>query len=267
MRLTTERLEVDTRRRHRNEHVRILLTNDDGVRAPGLAALAAALHADYDLLVVAPEEDRSGSGTGIGSFDPTKGVDVTPVQVGGVDAFALAGPPGLAVMSAMLGAFGEPPDVVVSGTNAGVNAGHSVVHSGTVGAILTARTFGADGLAVSVEASEPWRFDTAAQVAALCLAWMVKLNEALTLNLNVPPLGIEELRGVRWADLDEFGYFRVAIADVPGRTVQFEVGAPDSGLDPGSDVALLREGFATVTPLTTIEPAGYPTTALPQIVL
>src|SRR5690606_18506455 len=119
----------------------------------------------YSVMVVAPEDQRSGAGTGIGYFDPTRGVTVEPVDLDGIGAYTIAGPPGLAVMAAMLEAFGAPPDLVVSGTNAGINTGHSVIHSGTVGAVLTARTFGCDGLAVSLAVSDPWQWETAAVLA------------------------------------------------------------------------------------------------------
>lgn len=257
----SERLEVEVGGRRRAAGPRLLVTNDDGVGAPGLAALVEVLSEVYELVVVAPETDRSGSGTGIGHFDPTRGVDVTPVEVAGVSAFAVAGPPGLAVMSSMLGAFGDPPDLVVSGVNAGANLGHSVVHSGTVGAVLTAKTFGTGGLAVSVGESDPWQFLSAAGVARRCLEWMIERGDGSTLNLNVPPV---HDGSIRWADLDEFGHFRVAIADVAGRTLQFEVGAPSEGLDPGSDAAMLRNGCATLTPLTGVEAAAFPTDPPPS---
>lgn len=257
----SERVEYDGGPRRRSAGRRLLLTNDDGVGAPGLAALVEALSDDHELVIVAPDGDRSGSGTGIGQFDPYRGVDVTPVEVAGVAAFAVAGPPGLAVMSAMLGAFGEPPDLVVSGVNAGANLGHSVVHSGTVGAVLTAKTFGSGGLAVSVGESDPWQFSQAAEVARRCVAWMIDRRDGSTLNLNVPP---DHDGTIRWADLDEFGHFRVAMADVPGRTLQFEVGVPAEGLDPGSDSAMLRQGCATLTPLTGVEAAAFPPDAPPS---
>lgn len=265
---TAGRVEVEPRRRRTGgEPALILITNDDGIQAPGIQVLAAALAEFHQVLVVAPEEDRSGSGTGIGQFDPTKGVDVTPVEMAGVDsAYALAGPPGLAVMSTLLGAFGTVPDLVVSGINAGINTGHSVVHSGTVGAVLTARTFGVAGLAVSLAASDPWHWDTAARVAVACVDWMRDHRDGhSTYNLNVPAGSLGAVRGVRWADLDEFGYFRVAIADVPGRLLQFEVGPPEVGLDPASDTAQVRAGFATLTPLSTVEPAPFPSYRPPQI--
>ncbi|HJR91473.1 MAG TPA: 5'/3'-nucleotidase SurE [Acidimicrobiia bacterium] len=263
----TSRVEVDRRVRTPGDRARILITNDDGIGAPGIRILAAALAQVHDVIVVAPEDESSGSGTGIGYFDPSRGVDVTPVELAGVEsAYALAGPPGLAVMSAMLGAFGEVPDLVVSGINAGINTGHSVVHSGTVGAVLTARTFGVAGLAVSLAVSDPWHWETAARLACACVDWMAgRKDGSSTFNLNVPGTSAEELKGVRWADLDEFGYFRVAIADMPGQRVQFEVGPQEARLDPGSDTALLLQGFATLTPLTTVEPAPFPSVSPPQI--
>ena len=256
---TEDRLEVSSRRRPRGERPCLLLTNDDGIRSVGLHELAHVLAKRYSVLVVAPEDQRSGAGTGIGFFDPIGGVTVEPVDIGEVPAYSIAGPPGLAVMASMLGAFGDPPDLVVSGINAGINTGHSVVHSGTVGAVLTARTFGADGLAVSLAESDPWRWVTAALVADVVVEWMFEqTNQLTTLNLNVPALDYSELKGLRWAELDEFGYFRVAIADLPGQRLQFEVGAPDSGVDPASDTALLGYGFTTLTPLTSVEPAAFP---------
>jgi len=252
-------LEISSRRRPRSDQPAILITNDDGIESVGIQELARRLAKSYPVLVAAPEDQRSGAGTGIGYFDPRRGVNVEPVDLDGVNAYSIAGPPGLAVMAAMLGAFGDPPDLVVSGINAGINTGHSVIHSGTVGAVLTARTFGCDGLAVSLSSAETWHWDTASVLAEAVTEWILDREGSCTaINLNVPALPLEEVRGFRWADLDEFGYFRVAMADLQGKSLQFEVGAPDSGLDPASDTALLREGFATLTPLTTVEPSPFP---------
>lgn len=252
-------LEVSSRRRARSPSPRLLLTNDDGIEAVGIRELARHLAKRHPILVVAPKDQHSGAGTGIGYFDPSKGVSVQPVDLDGINAYSIAGPPGLAVMAAMLGAFGDPPDLVVSGVNAGINTGHSVIHSGTVGAVLTARTFGCDGLAVSLSVGDPWHWDTAAALADAVVDWiLLRRGGCMTVNLNVPALPLADVQGFRWADLDEFGYFRVAVADLPGKSLQFEVGAPDSGLDPASDTALIREGFATLTPLTTVEPSPFP---------
>ena len=139
--------------------MRILVTNDDGIESPGLHALALALHErEHEVLVVAPSQDMSGVGAAIGRIRGDQRIEAVPASIPGapdVTAFSLDGPPGLAVMAGCLGAFGEPPDLVVTGVNAGPNLGHACLHSGTVGAALTAATFGISALATSVDVSDP----------------------------------------------------------------------------------------------------------------
>lgn len=238
---------------------RIVVTNDDGIDSPGLRKLAMELAGEFDVVVAAPATDMSGSGTGIGGFDPVTGVEMTRVDLDGITAFTIAGPPGLAVMAAALGAFGRFPDLVVSGVNAGMNTGHSIIHSGTVGAALTAKTFRSKGLAVSLAQSDPWQWDTAVVVAISATRWILeRTGGPHVLNINVPGVPIDEINGIHWADLDEFGYFRVANADVDDRKLQFVVGSSSAGADPASDTALCSKNFVTVTPLSTIEPAPFP---------
>lgn len=238
---------------------RVIVTNDDGIDSPGLRLLAKALADEHDVVVAAPKSDMSGSGTGIGGFDPKTGVDLTKVEIDGVTAYTIDGPPGLAVMAAALGAFGRFPDLVVSGVNAGMNSGHSIIHSGTVGAALTARTFRSRGLAVSLAQSDPWQWETAVDVGASAARWILGRNQGpFVLNINVPGVPRSEINGVHWADLDEFGYFRVANAAVEDRKLQFVVGSSSAGTDPATDTALCAKGFVTITPLSSIEPAPFP---------
>ena len=126
--------------------MRLLVTNDDGVEAQGIHVLAAALRdAGNDVLVVAPNSDRSGTGAAIGLIHADQHLDAEAVEMpgcAGIPAYALDGPPGLCVSAARLGAFGTPPEIVVSGINSGCNTGHAILHSGTVGAALTAQSFG-----------------------------------------------------------------------------------------------------------------------------
>lgn len=135
--------------------MKVLVTNDDGIDAPGLHALAQALVADgRDVVVVAPARDMSGSGAAIGQVHLDQSIDARRVELPGLDgvpAYALDGAPGLCVLAARLGGFGDPPDVVMSGINPGCNTGRAVLHSGTVGAALTAANFGVRGLAVSID--------------------------------------------------------------------------------------------------------------------
>lgn len=233
---------------------KILLTNDDGIESPGLRLLAERLAQTHEIVVVAPDSNRSGSGTGIGSFDADQGVRLVPVRLPGVEAYKIDGPPGLAVMAGALGAFGRRPDLVVSGVNAGMNTGHSVLHSGTVGGALTARTFGTRGVAISLAASDPWLWDTAVAVAERVVGWLLaRPSGAYVLNVNVPALPFAQLRGVTWAKLDQFGYFRVASTDESKSRLSFGITARDTGLDPECDTARCRDGFVTLTPLTTVE--------------
>jgi 5'-nucleotidase len=137
--------------------MKVLVTNDDGVASPGLHALARALVDDgFDVIVVAPDREMSGSAAAIGQVHIGEGIDAERVdlpRLDGVPAYAVAGPPGLCVLTARLGGFGDPPDLVVSGINPGCNTGRAVLHSGTVGAALTAANFGCRGLAVSIDVS------------------------------------------------------------------------------------------------------------------
>lgn len=237
---------------------RLLLTNDDGVESPGLRALARRLAANFEVIVAAPAHDVSGSGTGIGRFDPEKGVELQRADFEGVEMYSIDGPPGLAVMAAALGAFGDPPDLVVSGINAGINTGHSVIHSGTVGGALTARTFGVRGIAVSLAQSDPWHWDTAAEVAESAVEWILDRPSPQVLNINVPALPVDEVKGAHWADLDEVGYFRVANAEMESMKLQLQVGPSIDTSDPGSDTYLCSDGWVTITPLSTVEPSPFP---------
>ena len=211
--------------------MRVLVTNDDGIGSAGLHAIARHLEADgHDVLVVAPRDDMSGSSASIGRIPENDLVDVTTVPIDGLSApgRALDGPPGLAVIAAMFGAFGDTPDVVVSGINSGLNTGSLVLHSGTVGAALTAQNFGASALAVSLQPSDPWRWDTACGLAGDLVRWLADQAPARTvLSLNVPARSIDDVRGLRWSSLGAKGSVRVAAGD--GHTgLQFEFHARES---------------------------------------
>lgn len=243
-----------------SDRPRVIVTNDDGIGSPGLEALVEAIADDFEVIVAAPAADMSGSGTGIGRFDIETGVALTPVEMEHTSqAYSIDGPPGLAVLAAALGAFGPLPAMVVSGINAGINTGHSIIHSGTVGAVLTANTFKMKGMAVSVAQADVWHWGTAAAYAAPAAKWLMERKHGPhVLNINVPGVPLEEVAGVHWADLDEFGYIRVATADLSDRRLQFVVGSTDNKSDPGSDTVLCSENYVTITPLQTIGPAPFP---------
>jgi 5'-nucleotidase len=244
--------------------MRILVTNDDGVDAPGIHALAAALVGDgHDVYVVAPTDDRSGAGASIGRMF---GGGPPPVErrvweeLPDLPVHAIDAPPAMAVLAASLGAFGDRPDLIASGINPGANTGHLVLHSGTVGAALTGAGYGIPGVAVSTEWSQrgEYHWDVAARMAAAAVEWVAKPDsEPRVLNVNVPNRPLEELRGVREAALALAGEVWVASADVSEGDLKIEVtGRPEA--TSGTDVALVHDGYVAVTPLQSIVrgPAG-----------
>jgi 5'/3'-nucleotidase len=245
--------------------MRILITNDDGITAPGLAALAVGLRDHHDVVVVAPDRDMSGSSASISRFGGVKDIVFESREVPGLDGtptYTIAAGPGLAVLAACLGAFGAPPELVVSGINSGANLGHSILHSGTVGAVLTAQSFGVRGLAVSAALGSTWRWDTASLYAARLAAWLEELPARTVINLNVPALDAADVRGLRLAQLDRFGTIRIALDDRPrevdtAMNGRLQLELCDGALDPepGSDAALLAAGYATYTPIVGVSEA------------
>jgi 5'-nucleotidase len=198
--------------------VRILVTNDDGVSAPGLAALTRALVAwagdDHEIVVMAPSSNYSGAGAAVGSVSDGTAIPYQRAQVEGaegVEAYGLDASPALSVIAGALGAVGPKPDLVVSGINHGVNVGRSVLHSGTVGAALTASQLGISALAVSLRVGdepEPW--ESAADLAVALLPLLTAAPPRTVLNLNVPHLALSEVRGVRWARVSGAGLIKSA---------------------------------------------------------
>jgi 5'-nucleotidase len=238
--------------------MRILVTNDDGVDSPGIHALAAALVDDgHDVLVVAPTDDRSGAGASIGRLH---GGGPPPVErrvwdeLPDLPVHAIDAPPATAVFAACLGAFGDLPDLVASGINPGANTGHLVLHSGTVGATLTAAGYGVPGLAVSIDWSQTQEYEwtTAARFAAAAVEWVAKPEgDPRILNINVPNRPFGEVLGIREAELAPSGEVWVASADVTSGDLKIEItGRGDPA--PGTDVALVQEGYVSVTPLMSI---------------
>ncbi|MCC5952592.1 MAG: 5'/3'-nucleotidase SurE [Acidimicrobiia bacterium] len=236
--------------------MRLLITNDDGIASEGIHVLARAmLAAGHEVTVAAPDSDYSGVGASLGGLSADDTIEVAEVTIPdgeGIRAWSVAGAPALCVLAGRLGAFGEPPDLVVSGINAGLNTGRSILHSGTVGAALTAQNFGVSGLAVSVAGGEQWHWDTAARCAVDALRLLIDAPPRSVLNLNVPSRPFGELEGTRWTRLAAFGAVRAATAGVAEGRLQIEVtayGEPGDGPDLATDQGAVRAGYASLTTL------------------
>jgi 5'/3'-nucleotidase len=233
--------------------VRVLVTNDDGVRTPGLAALTrAAVAADFDVVVAAPTTDHSGVGAAIAPATAVAGVGLVAVEVdgaAGVPAHGIDGPPALAVLTARLGGLGQPPELVAAGVNNGPNTGFAVLHSGTVGAALTAANFGARGLALSIDSAVPQHLATAEAVARAALRWLAGAPARTVLNVNVPDRAVGDLAGVRMAGLASFGQVQATVDEVGEGRLAISMSTDGTPPEPGTDTALLAAGFVTVTAL------------------
>ncbi len=226
-------------------------------------------------MVVAPLTNQSGCGAAVGPVYERESIGYEAVEIRGLDrvpTYGIDGSPALAVILACIGGFGEPPDLVVSGINEGINAGRSALHSGTVGAALTAAQFGVRGLAASIAwvRTDPVPWETPVRVALDLIPVLAGLAPATVLNLNVPAVPLDELKGLRHGTLGKAGMIRGVR---PERTPQPVEGAPidrtsgsitlalrgmgvasdrvaeQAELEPGSDAAVLRDGWASVTPL------------------
>jgi 5'-nucleotidase len=228
--------------------LRILVSNDDGYRAEGLQRLVAALRPLADVTVVAPDRNRSGASNSLT-------LDV-PVRVSsfGDAQYYVNGTPTDCVHLAISGLFDFDHDMVVSGINDGANLGDDVLYSGTVAAAIEGRFLGLPTLAVSLVARRERHFDTAARVAFELVARLKHepIDSSIILNVNVPDLPYEELRGTRATRLGHRHRSEpvVRAEDPRGRPVYW-VGPAGEGADAGegTDFHAIASGFVSVTPL------------------
>lgn len=255
--------------------MRILVTNDDGISSPGLHALAIAVaEAGHEPVVAAPSADWSGASACLGPLDDPDRVPLERAEIprlaGSVDTvFSVGAPPALISMLADLGGFGPPPELIVAGINRGANTGRSTLFSGTIGAVLAGERFGLSGMAVSADvpvtggtgavgAPGHVHWETAAALAATVLPWLVGAPPRTVLNLNAPDTPLAGLRGVRWASLAPVGGVQTVITGRDDNGLNLELVDNHDSMPKDSDTALVRTGWATVTPLMAAGAAEFP---------
>lgn len=236
--------------------VRTLITNDDGISSPGLRGLAvAAREQGLDIVVAAPATESSGSSAAItAGLEDGKRIALESRTVEGLEGircYAVGAAPALIALIAAHGAFGEPPELVLSGINRGANLGRAILHSGTVGAALTAGVNQSRGLAVSLDVGMTPRPDpcwtTAARFTCRVLPFLVHQPIGTVLNLNVPDLEFEHVRGLRAAPLAPFGIVQTTMTEHGDDHVRLAVADNDDPMVPGTDAACIAEGYASIT--------------------
>jgi 5'-nucleotidase len=239
----------------------VVVTNDDGIDSDGLRALAeASVAAGLEVVVAAPDGEASGTSA---ALTPAM---LTPASANGrvvlrrtelaglpgVPAYAVRALPAYIAFTAVRGAFGPRPLMLLSGINLGPNTGRAVLHSGTVGAAMTAAIAGVRAAAFYLDvrdlaAERHWA--TAAQVAAEVLATLPELPRGTLLNVNVPNLPPDQLRGIRSARLATRGAVQVSVVASGEEFFEVTMSEDGEGAEPESDTAVVSQGFAAVTPV------------------
>jgi 5'-nucleotidase len=263
------------RREGAARRLRCLVTNDDGIGSEGLRVLAlVALEAGLEVVVAAPMQECSGASASITAVEQDGHFVVEPRSLPGLDeacaVLAVGGLPAFIALTGMRGAFGPPPDIVLSGINNGPNTGYAVLHSGTAGAALTASTFGARAMAVSLNvrmrspsgagvapsASAPPHWETAAEVARRALPLLLESEAGTVLNVNAPNIAPADLRGFERARLARFGAVQTNVSERGEGFFKVALAEIEAEYEPGTDAALIAAGYATITPLTAVCEAG-----------
>jgi len=234
----------------------LLVTNDDGVSAPGLFSLAEELRKIYQVTILAPDRNWSASGHVKTMHRPLRVNEV--LLDNGLIALASDGAPSDCVALAMLGLIEDDIDLVVSGINPNANLGHDVTYSGTVTAAMEAAIWGIPGVAVSLDSPDNHLGDLdygpAARVAVKVVEKVIEnqLHSKTVLNVNVPYLGDEEIRGYH-ITRQGLRVYRDRLdrrLDPRGREYYWIGGEAPTGVpDEGTDIGSLADGYVSITPI------------------
>lgn len=228
--------------------MRILLSNDDGYFAPGLAALDAALAGLGDVVVVAPEQNRSGASNSLTLDRPLM------LKQAANGFHFVNGTPTDCVHLAVTGMLDTLPDIIVSGVNNGANMGDDTIYSGTVAAATEGYLLGIPSIAISLTSFEGRNFAAAGQIAReLVERYMANpVNQPVLLNVNVPDIPYAELKGIEVTRLGRRHKAEPVVKMVsPRNETMYWIGAAGAAADagPGTDFNAVERGFVSITPL------------------
>ncbi len=232
--------------------MKILLTNDDGINAPGIFALRKALFEIADVTVVAPETEMSAVGHAITLTDPLRVRKI--MSDGALFGYAVNGTPADCVKIAIRAILPDPPDMVVSGINHGQNVATNIIYSGTVSAATEGMILGIPSVAVSLGTFAEVDFSVAAKKAIEIIGKIanIRLPEGSLVNVNIPALPEEELKGIKICPMGCSRFKEVFEKRVDPRGVDYywQGGAMEvDKRDEKSDIAWLDKGYITVTPI------------------
>jgi len=241
--------------------MRALITNDDGIDSPGVRILAqVAVAAGLDVTVAAPDGERSGTSAMMSALEEGGRLLTEERKLDGLEdvpTLAVRATPAMIAFVAVHGGFGGRPDIVLAGINRGPNLGRAILHSGTVGAALTAASAGLPAMAFSLARDAAVHWDTAQAVSARALDWYLpRAVPSVVINLNVPDRTLDQVRGLRAARLETYGAAKVTVGELHEGYVPVTFAQADEG-SPDSDWTLVREGWAPVTAVHGIGETGH----------
>ncbi len=234
--------------------MKVLLTNDDGVHAHGIRALADAVHDLGDVQIVAPDRERSACGHSMTMADPLR---IQPIAGMPVPALAVSGVPVDCVNVGLSVIFPEGCDLILSGFNHGPNLGFDITYSGTVGGAMEGCLNGIPSLAFSMaplKSKKEFHFETGSLWLRHNIRWLLSLPlpPRTFLNVNVPAVPLSEVKGVRFTKMGGRVYEdRVEMREDPwGKPYFWQGGANIVGTaEPGSDLLAIEEGYVSITPI------------------
>jgi 5'-nucleotidase len=230
-------------------HMRdILVTNDDGISAEGIRALAGVLEEIGRVIVVAPEQQQSASSHSITLDKPVR------INEYSRDRYGVSGTPTDCVLLAVHGILGGKPDIIVSGINHGPNMGEDVNYSGTVAAAIEGSILGIPSIAVSVASWKPVSFEASAEAAKYLAKSMMDREhlKSCLWNVNIPPLPKSEIKGIKITKLGSRVYNDVVIKKKDPRGKDYfwiAGGEPGWSKEENTDFAAVNAGFISVTPM------------------
>jgi 5'-nucleotidase len=228
--------------------MRILVSNDDGVLAPGIKVLANELSKIGEVTVVAPDRNRSGASN---SLTLTRPIRAKCLDNG---YFSIEGTPTDCVHLALTGFINPTSDIVVSGVNEGANLGDDILYSGTVAAAMEGRYLGLPAIAVSLVGEQCQYYETAAKIAHQLVIKLsnTPLPSKTILNVNVPDLPYDKIKGIQVTRLGARHNAEPMVKEIDprGRAIYW-VGPPGLEADagPGTDFFAVNQGYVSITPL------------------
>lgn len=228
---------------------RILLTNDDGFFASGITALEKVLDTKYEVFIVAPDRERSAVSHSLTLHNPLRIRKISDKK------YITDGTPTDCILLALHNIIlNIPPDLIISGINNGANMGEDVLYSGTVAAAIEGMNSGIPSIAVSLTSREKGSFEQAAKIVDFLLQNDLKsiIFPDTILNINIPPLSIKEIKGVKLTSLGHRKYsdFILERKDPHGESYYFIGGDPPKWFgNDKSDYSAIKQGYVSITPL------------------